>query len=29
MLAIKAFTPEVSSNNMKLMNEAYKIGQLL
>jgi NAD(P)H-dependent FMN reductase len=29
IVAVKAFTPEVSANNMKLMKEAYKIGQLL
>ena len=29
VVAIKAFSPEVSANNMKLMKEAYKIGQLL
>lgn len=29
IVAIRAFTPEVAANNVKLMKEAYKIGQLL
>jgi hypothetical protein len=29
IVAIRSFTPEVAASNVKLMKEAYKIGQLL